>query len=206
MWQLSKPENSTKLENLILAAEWQNIVIVCSAGLTFWQCKILTSPVGCSQSDSDSHQNPGWNMPCKHAVPGGTMCTCRGQLFSNLIPKYMAFILQGVIKLPDPVCPCMKREYLKQVEQIFADEVSKLHEITGKTHWRYSRYSCYAFHTPNYFLFMFYLIDYSLTKVLPYNHLQKLFSPYYILVWQQQPQNCILAGINCDLLTKWPSS
>lgn len=39
-----------------------------------------------------------------------------GQLLSDLIPKYMASILQGMIKLPDPVCPCMKQEYLKQVE------------------------------------------------------------------------------------------
>lgn len=59
--------------------EWENIVIVCSAGLTFWQCQSLTGPVGSSQPDSDSHQNPGWYRLCKHAVPGGTMCTCRGK-------------------------------------------------------------------------------------------------------------------------------
>lgn len=47
-----------------------------------------------------------------------------GQLFSDFIPKYMAFIPQGVIKPPDPVCPCMKQQFLKQVEQIFVDEVS----------------------------------------------------------------------------------
>lgn len=56
-----------------------------------------------------------------------------GQLFSDLIPKYIAFTLQGVIKPADPVCPCMKQEYLKQVEQIFLDEVSYLHGMTGKT-------------------------------------------------------------------------
>lgn len=47
-----------------------------------------------------------------------------GQLFSELIPKYMAFTLQEVIKLPEPVCPCIKQEYLKKVEQIFVNEVS----------------------------------------------------------------------------------
>lgn len=47
-----------------------------------------------------------------------------GQLFSDLIPEYTAFILQEVTKFPDPACPCMKQEYLKQAEQIFVDGVS----------------------------------------------------------------------------------
>lgn len=46
-----------------------------------------------------------------------------GKLFSHGVPKYIAFILQGVIKLSDPACPCMKYKYLKEMQLIFADEV-----------------------------------------------------------------------------------
>jgi len=38
-----------------------------------------------------------------------------GQLFSDHVPKYTAFILHGLFKLSDPVCPCMKQQYLKEV-------------------------------------------------------------------------------------------
>lgn len=135
MWHLRKPTVAQGWRSpLWQQAEWESVV-----SLLYWT-DLLTekeldySYVELSISVWPLHQKSlgGTGVNIQPHVEQCANVEENGQLFSDRVPKYMTFILQGIIKLSDLVCPCMEQQDHKEVLQIFVDEASKLHEITGK--------------------------------------------------------------------------
>lgn len=115
-----KSNNSARLENPTSAASsavkhgrsllsWTDLLTVKEIDWSYGELSIRIRP---------SHQKPLGDTGILSTRPHVEQCVDaeeNGQLFSDHVPKYMAFILQGVIKLSDLVCPCMKQQYLKEV-------------------------------------------------------------------------------------------
>lgn len=104
MWQLRKPTVAQGWRSpLGQQVVGESAVVVCSAGLTFWQGWSLASLTGSSPSESDPRiKKPLGDTGVVSVQPHVERCADaeeNGQLFSDRVPKYIAFILQGVIKL-----------------------------------------------------------------------------------------------------------